>query len=62
MQQKLLSMLNASGVNTKREAGGTYINTIRQLMGRLGSAPDIARRGSLIILVLMSIELVHRWW
>ena len=47
--QKLLSLLNVNSVNTKQEAGGTYIATIRQLMSRLGSAPDIARRGILIM-------------
>ena len=59
---KLLALLNVSSVNTKQEAGGTYIATIRQLMRRLGSAPDIARRGSLIMLVVRSIQYVLRWW
>ena len=46
VEQNQLSVLNASSVNTKQEAGGTYISTIRQLMRKLGSAPDITRRGN----------------
>ena len=61
VEQKLLPVLNASSVITKQEAGETYIATIRQLMRRFGRAPDITRRGNLIILVVRSIQCVLRW-
>ena len=52
VEQNLLSPFNASSVNTKQDAEGIYIDTIRQLMRKLSSAPDITRRGSLIIFVV----------
>ena len=52
VEQNLSSPFNASSVNTKQDAEGIYIDTIRQLMSRLGSAPDIARRGILIMFVV----------
>ena len=61
VEQKLLSLLNARGVNTKQDAGGTYIATIRQLMSRLGSVPDVSRRGNLIMFVVRSVKYVLRW-
>ena len=45
-----------NSVNTKQEAGGTYIATIRQLMSRLGNEPNIARRGILIMFVVMTLR------